>query len=139
MSAIFTYFTNQNSLKKCFLFHLKSSSCSRDIQVNLFPSCRSNRLEVFCKKSILKVARVAFTDWPFYNLVTLIKWCKIRYLNLDKALFFPRNQVICLKNWKLWQAPTNMKINIFFLKFCTRTAQKMMFSIKDFFSKWRNP
>ena len=33
----------------------------------------------------------------FYNLVILIKLYKIWYLNLDKALLFPRNQAICLK------------------------------------------
>ena len=43
----------------------------------------------------------------------LIKWCKIQYLNLGKALWFPRNQVICLKNWKLWWAPTTVQFNIF--------------------------
>ena len=32
----------------------------------------------------------------FYNLVILIKLLKIRYLNLGKALLFPRNQAICL-------------------------------------------
>ena len=29
--------------------------------------------------------------------------------NLDKPLLFQRNQVICLKNWKLWGAPTTIK------------------------------
>ena len=43
----------------------------------------------------------------------LIKWCKIQYLNLGKALLFARNQVIYLKNWKLWQAPTTVQFNIF--------------------------
>ena len=68
-------------------------------------------------KSYFKVAgvvnlRLAFTQWFFYNLVILIKLCKIRYLNLNKALLFPRNQVICLKNWKFWWAPTTIKFNI---------------------------
>ena len=65
----------------------------------------------------VKVARVvslklAFAGWFFYNLVILIKLCKIRYLNLEKALF-PRNQVICLKNWKFWRGPTTITFNIF--------------------------
>ena len=73
-----------------------------------------NKKETF----LFKVARVVdlklvFTEWFFYNLVILIKLCKIWYLNLDKALLFLRNQVICLKNWKLWQAPTTIKFNIF--------------------------
>ena len=33
--------------------------------------------------------------------------------NLDKALLFTRNQVFCLKNWKLWWASTTLKFNIF--------------------------
>ena len=66
----------------------------------------------------IKVARLVnskldFTKWFFYNLVILIKLYKIRYQNLDKALLFPRNQVICLKNRKLWGAPTTIKFNIF--------------------------
>ena len=43
----------------------------------------------------------------------LIKCCKTQYLNLEKALVFPRKQVICQKNWKLWRAPTTVKFNIF--------------------------
>ena len=70
----------------------------------------------------IKVARVvnfklAFKDWLFYNLIILIKLCKIWYLNLVKTLLFPRNQVIFLKNWKLWRAPTTIEV-FFFLKFC---------------------
>ena len=72
-----------------------------------------------------KVARgvklkLAFMKWFFYNLVMQIKLYKIQYLNLDKALLFPRNQAICLKNRKLWRAPTTTKFNIFLLKCCTR-------------------
>ena len=65
----------------------------------------------------LKVARVVniklgFTNELFYNLIMLNKWRKIQYLNLDKALAFARNQVVCLKNWKLWRASTAVKFNI---------------------------
>ena len=57
-------------------------------------------------------------EWFFYQLVSVflsvfIKLYKIQYLNLDKALLFHRNQPICLKNWKLWRAPTATKFNIF--------------------------
>ena len=63
-----------------------------------------------------KVARVvnlkfAFTEWLFYNLIKVMKLHKILYLDLDKALLFSRNQVICLKNWKLWRVPTTVKFN----------------------------
>ena len=53
----------------------------------------------------------------FCNLIIQIKWCKIQYLNLDKALLFLSNQVISLKNWKLWQGPTTTEFNIFCLHF----------------------
>ena len=46
-------------------------------------------------------------------MIKLIKLYKIWYANLDKALLFTRNHIICLKNWKLWQAPTTVKFSIF--------------------------
>ena len=78
---------------------------------------KTGRLKI-SRKLWLKVARevnlkLAFMEWFFYKLVILIKLCKIRYLNLDKALLFPRNQAICLKNWKLWRASTTTKFHIF--------------------------
>ena len=71
-----------------------------------------------CFNKYIKTARVvklklAFMEWFFYNLLILIKLCKIWYLNLDKELSFLRNQAICLKDWKLWRAPTTTKFNIF--------------------------
>ena len=33
--------------------------------------------------------------------------------NLDKALLFSRNQVFCLKIWKVWRAPTTPQFSIF--------------------------
>ena len=39
------------------------------------------------------------------------------YKNFHKALLFSRNQVFCLKNWKLWQSPTIIEFNIFCLNF----------------------
>ena len=49
-----------------------------------------------------------WTDF-LYNLVILIKLCKISYKNLDKALLFSRNHVFCLKIWKFWRAPTTLQ------------------------------
>ena len=66
----------------------------------------------------IKVARVvslksAFTDWFFfYNLYNTNK-VKQNPIPKDEALLFPRNQVICLQNWKLWRAPTVTEFNIF--------------------------
>ena len=57
--------------------------------------------------------KLGFTDLLICNLITLIEQCKIHYLNLDKALLFPRNQTICLKNWRLRRAPTTKKFIIF--------------------------
>ena len=39
------------------------------------------------------------------------------YLNLDKALLFPGNQVICLKNWKFEGALTTIEFNASCWKF----------------------
>ena len=50
----------------------------------------------------------------------IIKQCKTRYINLDKALLFLRNHFFCLKNQKLLRAATTLEFNIFFLKFRTR-------------------
>ena len=73
----------------------------------------------------------------FYNLVTLIKLYKIRYLNFAKALLFLRNQVICLKNWKLCQAPTIIKFIIFCWNFAhvflLNNVYKRVFRIFFFF------
>ena len=54
-----------------------------------------------------------FLDWFYYNLIILIKQCKMPYKSLGKALSFLRNQVFCLKIWKLLQAPTILQFNIF--------------------------
>ena len=62
---------------------------------------------------VVRVVKFTFMEWFFYNFVILIKLYKIWYLNLGKALLFPRNKTICLKNWKLWRAPTAIKFNIF--------------------------
>ena len=35
------------------------------------------------------------------------------YKNLDKALLFLRNEVFCLKIWKLWWAPATLRFIIF--------------------------
>ena len=51
---------------------------------------------------------------------------------MQLTLLFSRNQVLCLKNWKLWRAPYKTLI-FFFLKFCTHfllaKVYKRMFGI----------
>ena len=47
----------------------------------------------------------------FSNFVILIKKWKILYLDLDKALLFPRDEVIFLENWKLWRTSTTIELN----------------------------
>ena len=63
---------------------------------------------------------LAWLIWNYYlqtnvsfNLVVLIKLCKIWYLSLDRPLLFPRNQVFCLENWKLRRASTTIEFHIF--------------------------
>ena len=72
---------------------------------------RHERVKVAC------VVKLKFMEWFFYNLVIVIKLYKLRYLNIDKVLLFSRKQVICLKNWKVWRAPTTTKFNIFWWNF----------------------
>ena len=52
-------------------------------------------------------------DRFYYDLIILIKYRKIPYENLDKPLLFSRNEVFCLKIWKLWRAPTTIQFNSF--------------------------
>ena len=52
------------------------------------------------RSSVVKVARVVnvklgFMDWFFYNLLTLINWCKFLYKSSEKSLLLSRNQVSC--------------------------------------------
>ena len=78
-----------------------SSICSHLHKNTLFSYLHI--VKVVC---VVKI-KLCFTDQLFCNLIMLIKWCKIQYLNLDKVLVIWRNQVICLKNW--WN---------FFTRFC---------------------
>ena len=80
--------------------------------------------------------KLAFMEWFFYNLVILIKLYKIRYLNLDKALLFPRNQAICLKNWKIWRAPTTTKFNICCWNVTSQCLQKDVRIFFIFLRSW---
>ena len=110
------------------LKHIKQKSLpNKNNSINNWNSTLWNRsILVVIIQLNLKVAcvvdlKLAFTDCFFYNLIILIKLYKIWYLNLGKALLFPRNQVIYLKN-KFWLQHfwKNFGFNIFLLKFCTR-------------------
>ena len=68
---------------------------------------------LFLKVACVVKTKFFFIDWFYYNLIILIKQCKIPYKNVDKALLFSRNQVFCLKIWNLWRAPTTLQFNIF--------------------------
>ena len=73
------------------------------LTLKAFDDCKSSRVNT----------KLAFTDRFFYNSIILIKKRKICYLNLGKALLFPKNQAICLKNLKHWRAPSTTDLNIF--------------------------
>ena len=75
------------------------------------------KFKVFLKVVRLVKLKLAFMEQFFYNLVILIKLYKMRYLDLDKTLLFPRDQAIGLENWKLWRAPTAEKFDIFWWNF----------------------
>ena len=60
-------------------------------------------MRIITFKSMFKVACViyielTFKDRLFYNLIILIKKCKVPYRSSGKAPLFLRNQVFCLKN-----------------------------------------
>ena len=78
-----------------------------------------------------------FMDWFYYNLIILIKSCKIPHHKiLDKILLFSRNQVFCLKIWKLWRAPTTLQFNIFcwnFARFLLTNVSKSLCGIFFYF------
>ena len=71
-------------------------------------------------------------DWFYYNLIILIVQCKMPYRNLGKALLFSRNQVLCLKIWKLWRVPYS---SIFFVEtsLTFSTYQCLQKRLRDFF------
>ena len=82
-------------------------------------------LVLFFKVARVVKSKLAFMKWFFYNLIILVKLYKIWYLILDKALLFPRNQAIFLKNWQLWRAPIITKFNIFCWNFAHASYLKM--------------
>ena len=77
-------------------------------------------ISILTKYDEFKVVRevnteLGFMDWFFYNLIIPIKYCKIPYKNFGKALYFSRNCLFCLENWKLWRASTTIELkNIFY-------------------------
>ena len=73
----------------------------------------SNRLSIDLRLLASLIPNSFFMDWFYCNLIILIKQCKIPLRKLDKALLFSRNQVLCLKIWKLWRAPTTLEFHDF--------------------------
>ena len=88
---------------------------------------------IFVKVACVVNIKLGFMDQLFCNFIMLIKLCKIQYWNFDKALAFPRNQIICLKNWKPWRTPTAVKFNILGVKslhmFCLTNVNKRVCGI----------
>ena len=78
---------------------LISELCNLSMTLVSFPdACKIAKVKPLSKVAHMVNLKLAFMDWFFYNLIILIKLCQIWYLNLDEALLFLRNQVICLKN-----------------------------------------
>ena len=101
---------NRVIIAESFFFFLPMCKLSAlAVILHLFQSYRSTMLRWL---AWLNKNWLLWSDF-FCNLLILIKLYKIPYLNLDKALLFPRNQAICLKNWKLWWTPTATEFNIF--------------------------
>ena len=125
-------------MKTVHYYHKKSPSQMLDWVLNTPLNGISNYqlLNVFflvaCVVNYFKID-FSRTDF-FYNFVILIKFCKIRYLILEKHPLFTRNQVICIKIWKLWWAPTTVEFNIFAkILYTFTTYQSIQKSVRDFF------
>ena len=120
LSILVYYNTNSFFLRSFWLMHL---------------------LLVCSSSSIIKVLRLFawlkqncfLMDWFYYNLIILIKYCKIPYKNLDKALLFSRDQVFCLKIWKIRRAPTTLRLSISCWKFAHLTYQCLQKGVWSFF------
>ena len=96
----------------CFLFRYPQCALVYPVYVNVK---NKNKLKVARAVNI----KLVFKKWFFfYNFVIVIEYRKTPYKNLDKALLFSRNQVFCLKDWKLWRAPTTID----FINFCWNFA-----------------
>ena len=54
-----------------------------------------------------------FRKWCFFNLNVLLRWRTWLIWNWFLLTNFSRNQVFCLKIWKLWRAPTALQFSIF--------------------------
>ena len=95
--------------------HLKNSCCPPPVSSVLIRKSLKKLLYFvwicFCTLRWLVNIKLAFTEKLFYNLTILIK---IWNLYLDKDPVFLRNQVICLKSWKLWRASTTIGCNVSF-------------------------
>ena len=79
-------------------------------------------------------------DWFYYDLILLIKSWETLYKNLDKALLLSRNQVFCMKNWKLWQAPKTIEFSIFCWNFAhiSYLLMSTYHCVRDFFISFRS-
>ena len=82
------------------------------------------KLFAMFKVALVLIWKLTFLEWFFYSLIILIKLHKIWYLRLYKPLLFPKNQVIFLKNWKLWRPLLTIKFNHFWWNFGVRSFSK---------------
>ena len=79
----------------------------------------TSRIPLIWHSLMLKVARVVNIKLFFHelilliDLIILIRKCETPFKNLDTSLLLLRKQLLCLKNWNLWQAATTIEFNIF--------------------------
>ena len=95
MSAIFHQMILLQELLKCFLFHPKSSFCSQDIQIFVFPTSPFFTLLVIALKGWLKINLKVYDviDFQNKNLITHFVWYlekerfyDIETLSIDRLL-----------------------------------------------------
>ena len=78
----------------------------------------------------LKVARMVniklfFMDWFYYDLIILIKQCKIPYKNLDKAPLFSRNLFFFSEKLKMLTNSNYHRVKYFLLKLRTNVYKRV--------------
>ena len=93
-----------------YFYSWKKVSCVSCKTESLFTPWKLGSFKWACIVNL----KLAFRDWFFlYNLIILIRLCKIWYLHLYKSLLFTRNQVICLKKLKTVTSSNYHKFTIF--------------------------
>ena len=100
------------ALKKDVLKNFDNFTGKHLYQGLVFSKGEENLIE---KETLVELFSCEFLRTLFYRtqqrLLLFVQY--LQFKNLDKTILFSKNQVFCLKNWKLWRAPTTVEFNTF--------------------------